>query len=72
MSERVSERALSELWKVARGKVDDEARVSEWVLRELWKVVRGGVEDEAGTRRWAKLLRPGQINQEDPSDVSEC
>jgi hypothetical protein len=46
-------------------------RVSEEALRELWKVVRGGVDDEAGTRRWAKQLRPGQINQGDPSEVSE-
>jgi hypothetical protein len=46
-------------------------RVSEEALMELWKVVRGGVEDEAGTRHWAKLLRPGQINQGDPSQVSE-
>jgi hypothetical protein len=46
-------------------------RVSEEALRELWKVVSGEVDDEAGTRRWAKQLRPGQINQEDPSQVSE-
>ena len=46
-------------------------RVSEEALRELWKVVSGGVDDEAGTRRWAKQLRPGQINQGDPSYVSE-
>jgi hypothetical protein len=46
-------------------------RVSEEALRELWKVVSGGLDDEAGTRRWAKQLRPGQINQEDPSQVSE-
>ena len=45
--------------------------MSEWTLRELWQVVSGGVDDEAGTRRWAKQLRPGQINQEDPSQVSE-
>jgi hypothetical protein len=46
-------------------------RVSEEALMELWQVVKGGVEDEAGTRRWAKQLRPGQINQGDPSSVSE-
>jgi hypothetical protein len=46
-------------------------RVSEEALRELWEVVRGRVDDEAGTRRWAKQLRPGQINQGDPSKVSE-
>jgi hypothetical protein len=46
-------------------------RVSEEALRELWKVVMGRVDDEAGTRRWAKLLRPGQINQGNPSQVSE-
>jgi hypothetical protein len=47
-------------------------RVSEEALRELWKVVRGGVDDEAGTRHWAKQLRPGQISQGDPNNVSEC
>jgi hypothetical protein len=45
-------------------------RVSEEALRELWKVVSGGVDDEAGTRHWAKQLRPEQINQGDPSQVS--
>jgi hypothetical protein len=46
-------------------------RVSEEALRELWEVVGGRVDDEAWTRHWAKLLRPGQINQGNPSQVSE-